>query len=83
VLVLVLVLLHLVHKKWKSDRKMAASLWILDLRMASERDHHPVAAVIVVVGLYVDRERKERCARIKLSIKVRVKKRTFSQSLSS
>jgi hypothetical protein len=29
--------------------------------MASERDHHPVAAVVVVVvvGLYVDRERKE------------------------
>lgn len=66
-LVLVLFLLHLVHKKWKSDQKMAASLWILDLRMASERDHHPVAAaVVVVVGLYIDRERKERCAWIKL-----------------
>jgi hypothetical protein len=31
------------------------------LRMASERDHHPVA--VVFVGLYVDREKKRKmCA---------------------
>jgi hypothetical protein len=56
---------------------MAASLWILDLRMASERDHHPVAAVVVVVGLYVDRSGEKRNMCADKAIKVRVKKRTF------